>query len=158
MAKKPRKKPLILRVREVAHSSDSEGKMKTVRGDEVKEAGPRRDQLPPELEARADALLDRVGKFFGHTKHTWRDGFCHDLHPDHEINAWEHIARVADLLWIEQPKALARLSHERIIKLVVAVSSNVVDIPSQMEDVNDAQVDLVQRILSGKLRDDGQLG
>jgi hypothetical protein len=91
-----------------------------------------------------------LGKYLGHTPASWRDGFCYDMHPDNELRIWGRIAKVVDHLWQEQPKPLKKLNRERLSRLVVAVCSGMVDIPSQMPDVSDEAVDLVAD-LSGKL-------
>lgn len=91
-----------MRVRGVPHPEDTDGTMKAIAGDGLKDSGPRHAQLPPELQARADKLLDRIGKYLGHTEQSWRDGFCRDMHPDRQIKLWERIADVEDYLWVKQ--------------------------------------------------------
>lgn len=47
-----------------------------------------------------------------------------------------------------------QLRRDRLAKLVIAVSSGVVDIPSQMHDATNAQVAQVRGVYTGNLLDD----
>jgi hypothetical protein len=134
-----REKPTIMRVRDAAT-----GQMKAMRQDDIKTGERRHEKLPPDLEAQADELFPRVGKIMGHTIQSWRDGFCYDMHPDREIKVWGHIANVADRLWVDQPKVLKNLDRATLTRLVVAASTGMVDIPSQIKGVTDAMVDHVR--------------
>jgi hypothetical protein len=134
-----RKKPLIFRAEDA-----TTGERQAVRADDLHKPPRQRDKLPPELETKANELYDRIGKMIGLSKAEWYDGFLYDQHPENELKIWWTIAEISDFLWKQQPKALANLKRDRLTRLVIAVSSGVVDIPSQMGDVTDEQVQVVR--------------
>ena len=133
------RKPMLMQVAQITTDGV---RLATVRADSIREpTKPRHVRLTDAQVRRADELFRRVGHWFGPTPSAWRDGFLYDLHPDAELNAWEHIADVVNALWVAEPKALDKLNRERLTRLVVAVSTRIVDIPSQMPDVTDAMVE-----------------
>ena len=146
-----RRKPVLLQVR------DAEGgSLSTTRADSLKRAAkPQHARLTDAQAERSDQLFRRIGHWFKPTPVAWGEGFLYDLHPEAEIRVWEHIADVVDALWVAEPKVLAKLNRSRLARLVVAVSTRVVDIPSQMSDVTDEMVDAVKRaFFEGSLDDE----
>ena len=140
----PRRKPILMQVRDV-----ESGRLATIRRDDIKDSKPWHDSLTSEQSAWADRLFGRIGRWFKATADDWRDGFRYDLHPEAELRVWDHIADVVDELSIAQPAELVTLNRGRLGRLVVAVSSRVIDIPSQMPDVTDPMVGLVKAAFSG---------
>lgn len=56
-------------------------------------AGPiRREQLPPELVQRIDAVRASLAEVFALTEAEWLDGFKRDANPEHEVLWWERVA------------------------------------------------------------------
>jgi hypothetical protein len=140
-----RQKPKLVRVR--VQNPDGTSEMKTVNMANLKTSPTRRhESLPPELERRAKLLYERVGYLLYPKIEKWLDGFCFDQNPDTEIEKWERIATVVDQLWLDTPKVLKRLDKPTLTRLIIAVSSDMVDIPSQLKGVNDEQVELVRRM------------
>ena len=142
-----RQKPKMIRaivIDEVGNKSEM-----TVHGDQIG-IGPRlHEKLPPDLEARADKLFDRIGKYRCYNLRDWHDGFLRDVNPEEEIQNWEIMADVTDRLHVDPPKTLRKLSHRQFYQVLVSVfSARVVDIPSQLPWVTDEQVDIIRRELS----------
>lgn len=125
-------------------------RLMTVRGDTIGVPTERQHvRLTDDQAGRADGLFARIGHWFSPTPAAWRDGFLYDLYPESEIRVWEHIADVVDTLWTEESKVLAKLNRERLARLVVAVSTRIVDIPSRLPDVTDAMVRVAGRGFGG---------
>jgi hypothetical protein len=80
----------------------------------------------------------------------WLDGFLYDQNPDNETVIWERIADVTDKLWVEQPKQLKSLDRKTLTLAVIAISSGIVDIPSQLKGINDEQVELIRAAYSAE--------
>jgi hypothetical protein len=51
---------------------------------------------------------------------------------------------VTDKLWLDEPKPLAGLDRKTLTHVVIAISSNTVDIPSQIDGVTNEQVEIIR--------------
>ena len=137
-----RKKPLLLR----ASQTDADGTVKNtaINADDIKSSERRRNELPPDLKHRADALFERVGTTLNATREKWYDGFLRDQNPEREIAVWERIADSTDALWSSEPKALRKLDRPSLLRAVVMVASGIVDIPSQVAGLTDEGVAVIR--------------
>lgn len=137
-----RQKPLLVRADQVG--DDGSVKKATINAEDMKPSERRRDELPPDLKCRADALFDRVGKTLSATREKWYDGFLRDQNPEREIAVWERIADVTDTLWASGPKELHKLDRRSLLRAVLMVSSEMVDIPSQVAGITDEGVAVIR--------------
>ena len=136
-----REKPQMIRVRIV--NDDGTFEEKTVRADEVRTQGTPQTVLTDEQKARARELWKRVGRAARPEigVQGWVDGFSRDMHPDSEMDVWDHIAKVTDDLW-QQGVGKTR---DQLLRTVMAISIRAVDIPSQIPGVTDAMVEKVRQ-------------
>ena len=143
-----RQKPLLLR----ASQTDADGTVKNtaINADDIKPSERRRNELPPDLKLRAGALFGRVGKTLNATREKWYDGFLRDLNPEREIAVWERIADVTDALWASEPQELRKLDRRSLLRAVLMVSSELVDIPSQVPGITDDGVNVIRAAYEGK--------
>jgi hypothetical protein len=137
-----RKKPLLLR----ASQTDADGTVKNtaINANDIKPSERRRNELPPDLKLRADALFARVGNTLNTTREKWHDGFLRDLNPEREIAVWERIADVTDALWASEPQELRKLDRRSLLRAVLMVSSQMIDIPSQVAGITDEGVAVIR--------------
>jgi hypothetical protein len=136
-----RKKPKLMRAQ--VQNADGTKELKTIRVDDLGEIR-RHESLQPELAERAEKLFARIGSMLQPTMEKWLDGFLCDQNPDREIAIWERIADVADKLWVEQPRQFSNLDRKKLTTVIIAISSGLVDIPSQIKGVTDDQVKFVR--------------
>jgi hypothetical protein len=137
-----REKPKLMRV--LVQNEDGTNEHKTVRADSLHCGNRKRDTLPPDLLERAEKVFSRAGNLIQPNMEKWLDGFLRDQNPHKEIAIWERIADVTDKLLGHKPKELEHLDRSALAWIVIAVSSGVVDIPSQIKGVTDEQVEIVR--------------
>jgi hypothetical protein len=137
-----RQKPLLVRADQVG--DDGTVKTTTINADDIKPSERRRDELPSDLKHRADALFERVGKALNAIREKWYDGFLRDQNPEREIGVWERIADVTDALWASEPQELRKLDRRSLLRAVLMVSSEMVDIPSQVAGIGDEGVAVIR--------------
>jgi hypothetical protein len=137
-----REKPKMMRV--LVQKEDGTKEYKTVPADSIRSGIRKHETLPPDLVERAKKLFPRAGNAVYPTMQKWLDCFLCDQYPDQEIAIWEQIADVTDKLWLEEPKPLAHLDRKTLTHVVIAVSTNTVDIPSQIDGVTDEQVEIIR--------------
>jgi hypothetical protein len=130
-------------MRAQVQNADGTKELKTIRVDDLGEIR-RHKSLPPDLAERAEKLFPRIGSVLQPTMEKWLDGFLCDQNPDREIAIWERIADVADKLWLAQPRQLSTLDKKKLTTVIIAISSGLVDIPSQIKGTNDEQVKLIR--------------
>jgi hypothetical protein len=143
-----RKKPLLVRAAQI--QEDGTVKETTINAGDMKPGERCRDELPPDLKARVDAVYERVGRSFSKTREDWHDGFCRDQNPDREIGIWERIADVTDDLWASEPKVLQRLNRTSLLRAVLMVASGMVDIPAQVPGITDEGVAVIRAAYAAK--------
>jgi hypothetical protein len=143
-----RKKPCLMQIREIDPAT-GKTTLKTVNAADLHEGKRRHKTLSTELKQKADALFERVGHLLGHTSETWLDGFFRDMHPDQEIDIWERIADVVDDLCQSKPEEIVALDRATILDIVVLLSADAVDIPSQLPGVTNEQVACVREAYDG---------
>jgi hypothetical protein len=143
-----RKKPLLVRAAQI--QEDGKVKETTINTEDMKLGERCREELPPDLKARADALYERLGASFSKTRADWHDGFCRDQNPDREIAVWERIADVTDDLSASEPKVLQPLNRRSLLRAVLMVASGIVDIPAQVPGITDEGVKLIRAVYLAK--------
>jgi len=144
-----RQKPLLVRADQVGN--DGSVKNTAINADDIKPSERQRDELPPDLKRRADALFDRVGTTLNATREKWYDGFLRDQNPEREIAVWERITDVTDALWASEPQELRKLDRRSLLRAVLMVSSGMIDIPSQVAGMTDEGVAVIRAAYQNEL-------
>src|SRR5215217_4116847 len=138
MAMPERQKPKLVRV-----LNAKTGKPETINIADIKLGNDGHNTLTPELMARAEKLYERLGHYMK-SKSGWMDGFLSDQHPDREIAIWERMANVVDRMW-DSPTT-RKLRRLDLIRAVVATTSGMIDVPSQVNGVTDEMVNEIRRL------------
>ena len=150
-----REKPTMVRV-QVLDEHGKPKEMKTVNVDELKSTSDQRSTLTAEQIAKANALWDRIGR----TARTdldrsgWVEMFTREQDPERELRVWAAIALTVEELW-DDSKFSKKLMKEFLVKAVIGVTINMVDIPSQCRGINDEHVDVIRRKLSEAIGEEG---
>jgi hypothetical protein len=134
---------------------DEQGKptgMKTVNVDEVRSTSEKRTTLTVEQVAKAHILWDRIGRTARPDldKSRWVEVFTHERDPERELRVWEAIALTVEELW-DDSKFSKKLMKEILVKAVIGITINMVDIPSQCIGITDEHVAVMRRKLSEAL-------
>jgi hypothetical protein len=148
-----RKKPVMIRV-QVLDEYGNPTQIQTVNMEDVRSAPQQGGTLTTAQIARARVLWDRIG----HTarpnidRNAWFDGFARERYPERELWAWEAIALMVEELW-EDSRFSKNLTKESLVKAVIGITINIVDIPSQCCGVTDEHVAVVRRMLAEAISD-----
>jgi len=146
-----RQKPKMIRAEVV--DKDGNVKTETVNIDKLKIKRVRQSTLDETQKKRATLLFGRVGRYLpGMTMEKWLDGFTFDRNPVREMEIWEHIDDVVDQLWTHDATAALNLTRKDVLRVVVALSVNAVDIPAQVRAVNDEYVALARSVFTGSAK------
>ena len=86
--------------------------------------------IKPDDARRAEALWWSIGRVVGTypSAEKWLDSFRYKLHPDHELSAWEHIARAFER---SGAASLPIGTREMLLKAIIFISMQGVDVESQ---------------------------
>jgi hypothetical protein len=152
-----RQKPTLIRAQVV--NEDGSVEDTTVNVEDIRGGVRRHESLPSELTERVNKLYPRVGNLIQPSAAKWLEMFLFDSNPEGEVIVWERIADVADALWVDPPSELRskndsvnelrKLDRKTLVRVVLCVSMNMVDIPSQVRGVTDRQVELVRTAYQG---------
>ena len=117
--------------------------------DDVQSTSKQRSTLTAQQVARAIVLWDRIGRTARTDldKDGWVEMFTREQDPERELQVWAAIASTVEELWNDS-KFSKKPMKEFLVKAVIGVTINMVDIPSQCRGITDEHVEVIRRKLS----------
>ena len=88
------------------------------------------EHLSPDLEVRAQAIYDILGKHLNQDRLRWADGFCFDLHPERELAIWENYAAAYKKFTDGKPQYHQAVAWRTILEHIANTEVEVVNLAS----------------------------